>query len=453
MRKPLPFWIVFQWGILAVAWAQVPPVVNYQGRITASGTNFNGEGHFKFALVGNYTNMARQAIATATVKSGAIAAVSVVDGGSDYTDVPKVTVRDPLGSGAQLTATISHGAVTTIKIADGGRSYSLMPIIQVEAPKPAWSATTFWSNDGTSVSGNEPTSAVSVPVDAGLFSVGLGDTNLANMAGLEASVFEKIDLRLRIWFSDGSGPFIQLSPDQSMGSTAYALMAARVSPASLTNLDASQLTTGQIPEARVPASIARVSNIMPEVLAHDGSGSSLNADLLDGHHASDFAFTSHAHPGMVTNTAASWVFIPGAQLGAALNFYQMDVAPNVRGSSQLYSGDTTGEKSLTLPLSLPSVLYGKPVQLDELWIDYYCENGAKNYISGTGLTRQSWDGWSAGLLNDSTPHKSNDYTNYVCTDLGILSSNASSVMLRLDFQFANKTNYIQINSVRLKLTH
>src|SRR5712671_4269903 len=31
--------------------AQVPPVLSYQGRLTASGGNFNGPAQFKFALV------------------------------------------------------------------------------------------------------------------------------------------------------------------------------------------------------------------------------------------------------------------------------------------------------------------------------------------------------------------------------------------------------------------
>lgn len=33
------------------AWAQVPQLLNYQGRIAVSGTNFTGTGQFKFALV------------------------------------------------------------------------------------------------------------------------------------------------------------------------------------------------------------------------------------------------------------------------------------------------------------------------------------------------------------------------------------------------------------------
>jgi hypothetical protein len=35
------------------AFAQVPGIINYQGRVTVGGTNFNGTGQFKFALVNN----------------------------------------------------------------------------------------------------------------------------------------------------------------------------------------------------------------------------------------------------------------------------------------------------------------------------------------------------------------------------------------------------------------
>ena len=33
--------------------AQVPGIINYQGRVVLNGTNFNGTGQFKFALVNN----------------------------------------------------------------------------------------------------------------------------------------------------------------------------------------------------------------------------------------------------------------------------------------------------------------------------------------------------------------------------------------------------------------
>jgi hypothetical protein len=38
---------------VASSYAQVPGIINYQGRIVDNGTNFNGTGQFKFALVNN----------------------------------------------------------------------------------------------------------------------------------------------------------------------------------------------------------------------------------------------------------------------------------------------------------------------------------------------------------------------------------------------------------------
>jgi len=43
--------------------AQVPAMVNYQGRVAVDGTNFNGTGQFLFALVDGGTDLSQQATA------------------------------------------------------------------------------------------------------------------------------------------------------------------------------------------------------------------------------------------------------------------------------------------------------------------------------------------------------------------------------------------------------
>lgn len=48
------------------------------------------------------------------------------------------------------------------------------------------------------------------------------------------------------------------------------------------------VTSGTVAESRIDAAIARDSEILPSVLAGDGAGSTLDADLLDGNHASAF---------------------------------------------------------------------------------------------------------------------------------------------------------------------
>jgi hypothetical protein len=124
-------------SVALLADAQVPPLINYQGRVAVNGTNFDGAGQFKFALVN------------------------------------------------------------------------------------AAGTETFWSNDGASVAGSEPLAGVTLTVTKGLYAVLLGDTALGNMSALPPSVFTHPDVRLRVWFNDGTNDWQLLSPDQRLAPTAY----------------------------------------------------------------------------------------------------------------------------------------------------------------------------------------------------------------------------------------
>jgi hypothetical protein len=124
--------------------AQVPQLINYQGRVAVGALNFDGSGAFKFALVS--TN----------------------------------------------------------------------------------GLTTFWSNDGTSTAGSQPTAAVTLTVTKGLYSVLLGDTSLAGMTAIPNSVFANADVRLRVWFNDGANGSQLLTPDQRIAAVGYAMIAGGV---------------------------------------------------------------------------------------------------------------------------------------------------------------------------------------------------------------------------------
>jgi hypothetical protein len=125
--------------------AQVPQLLNYQGRVTTGGTNFDGTALFKFALVN------------------------------------------------------------------------------------AAGSTNYWSNDGRVL--GQPVNAVSLTVTKGLYSVMLGDTNVAGMSfSVSPLIFTNLDTRLRVWFNDGATGFQQLSPDQRITAVGYALVAANIDP-------------------------------------------------------------------------------------------------------------------------------------------------------------------------------------------------------------------------------
>jgi hypothetical protein len=129
-------------SINTILHAQVPQLINYQGRLLVGPSNFSGTGQFKFALV------------------------------------------DATGS------------------------------------------TTFWSNDGTSIAGSEPSDFVSLGVSHGLYSVLLGDTSIANMTAIPVAVFNNSDVRLRVWFNDGTHGSQLLAPDQRIAAVGYAVTAS-----------------------------------------------------------------------------------------------------------------------------------------------------------------------------------------------------------------------------------
>ncbi len=156
--------------------AQVPTLLNYQGRVAVDAVNFEGAGLFRFALV------------------------------------------DDTG------------------------------------------ATTFWSNDGTSIAGSEPAAAVSLTVAKGLYSVLLGDVALVNMTAIPASVFTNPDVRLRVWFNDGVNGSQLLTPDQRIAPAPYladgAVTSAAITPGAINGthvaagaLDFSHLTVPVAPGA------------------------------------------------------------------------------------------------------------------------------------------------------------------------------------------------------------
>ena len=120
---------------------------------------------------------------------------------------------------------------------------------------------TYWSNDGTSVNGSEPTAGVSVGVTNGLFTVVLGDTTISNMAVIPISIFNHSNLALQIWFNDGTHGFAALNPPQLLTPTPYAINAASAANANFATSAgsagavAAANITGTLPVSGLPASV------------------------------------------------------------------------------------------------------------------------------------------------------------------------------------------------------
>jgi hypothetical protein len=143
----------------------------------------------------------------------------------------------PLSQGGAPTVVAYQGEVRVSGDPYTGNGYFKLAVVNAAGD------TTYWSNDGSSTGGSEPTAAVQLAVSEGLFGVLLGDTTLGGMTqALTADVFDQTDRYLRVWFSTSGSAFEQLTPDTRIAAVPYALQAQEAANAdTLDGLHASEL--------------------------------------------------------------------------------------------------------------------------------------------------------------------------------------------------------------------
>ncbi len=108
--------------------------------------------------------------------------------------------------------------------------------------------TTHWSHDGTSANGSEPTSSISLEISGGRYAVALGDTTVLNMTEIiPIDVFaDNSDVRLRLWFDDGTNGSQLLSPDHRIASVGYAMVAGQALGVSDSSITTASISDGSI---------------------------------------------------------------------------------------------------------------------------------------------------------------------------------------------------------------
>lgn len=287
--------------------------VTYQGRLLNDGTPYNGLGQFQFALVTS-TNANHTATATANAPSGGyITGYVVTLGGNGYVTPPIVTVFGGGGSNAAAHANLTGGTVSSVSVDNPGNGgYASAPTVLIAPPPASISYTTYWSNDGTSINGSQPSAPVYVAVSNGLFTVVLGDTTQPNMAAIPASLFNRPDLQLRIWFNDGVHGALALDPVQSLTPTPYAAYANIAS--NLVNGLTVQQNTNGAPNIIGGASINYVSNgVVGATIAGGGAVNYNNGHSYTNRIIGDFGTIS----GGFGNVAAVGGSIGGGSLNTA----------------------------------------------------------------------------------------------------------------------------------------
>jgi hypothetical protein len=234
-----------------------------------------------------------------------------------------------------------QGRVTVSGVPHEGTGYFKFALVN------AAGNVSYWSNDNTSTTGNEPTNNVPLAVSAGLFNVLLGDTSLPGMPqALLAEAFSASDRYLRVWFATAAGgPYTQLAPDRRVGATPYAL----------------------------------------------------NAETLDGQDASAFAPAAHDHFGQtwtgaittgltLNNNGGGGLYVYGADYGvygtSSITAVYGSARPGVLGQGYGVYGDSDG-----------AGVYGTGywgVYGASDYVGVYGENASTN--GGTGVYGTGYDG-------------------------------------------------------------
>lgn len=271
--------------------AQVPQLVNYQGRVQVGTTNFDGSGQFKFALVSS----------------------------------------------------------------DGSN--------------------TFWSNDGTSASGSEPTNPVTLTVVKGLYSVLLGDTTIAQMTGIPSVVFTNPDVRLRVWFSDGVNGSELLTPDQRLAPSAYlsdgAVTTSAIAPNAVTGANIAAGTINGTNVASGSLDFSRLAVASPpaagQVLSFDGTtlnwtapGSGGGVWALNGtsaYYNGGKVGIGTSQPGSGLEVASGSLAVTGTELGI-VSRKGKGVFITTEGGAQGYISGYDFTTGVFSPPSIPLVLNG-----------------------------------------------------------------------------------------------
>lgn len=147
---------------------------------------------------------------------------------------------------------------------------------------------TLWSNDGNGGGGNQPVWSVPLPVVNGFYSVLLGDTSLSNMTSIPVTVFTNAEVRLRVWFSNGTLGFQRLTPDQRIAPVGYAMLAATVPDGTVTaskippgSIGTAQLALGAVTSGKLAAGSVFPTNLFGGTYVPSG-GMILSSNANDG---------------------------------------------------------------------------------------------------------------------------------------------------------------------------
>ena len=126
------------------------------------------------------------------------------------------------------------------------------------------------------------------------------------------------------------------------------------------------------------------------------------------------------------------------------------------GRAQLYKTTAgPGTRTYFLPIQLPAVLYGQDVTVEDVTV-YYFTSDPDTYITDTRLYKQTSASSADTIYSDVTDHTSTTATSYSFTPSqpdNTLNADAGILVLRLQIQFEDEFDSLNVGGVRVRLGH
>jgi len=323
-----------------------------------------------------------------------------------------------------------------------------------------------------------------VPVSSGLFAVTLGDTTPFNVSDFARQLYLEIEVagtRLPRQILQGAPYSFSLAPGASViGGTGDSLLYASnagsgeglkgfsysgdgVSGSGFTGhgMYAEGDGSGLYGSALYAKSSAyggvalwahndsESSTDATVALSNDGTGDLLKAFGGDG---GDDEF-NFKNDGTFQDKAPSYVNVPvtGATHWGAAATISGDF-----GSCIFIDPQATGDLNIDVGVNLPLVLYGQPVQLEEIRV-YYLTQDKDNYITETHFGKLVDNGYGSvstlSMLTDTTDYASTTFSSYdVAADL-TLNSDSAPLWMGFHLYITNTLYNLEFCGARLKLRH
>ena len=198
----------------------------------------------------------------------------------------------------------------------------------------------IWSSE---VAGTElwSESHAAVPLSEGVFNVVLGSSVPISVEILGGDR----------WLGISVGTDAEMTPRMKVTSVAYAIRAGYAESVAVASVDTSALSdtavteakiaSGAVTGAKVAAGTLTASHLqngaaIAEISDNDGVGSGLDADLLDGQHASAFSLSGHNHAGAYVNATGD--SMTSASAGAILTVGNTGLGKGIYGYAASGSG-------------------------------------------------------------------------------------------------------------------